>query len=174
MLALFEEAVLVYKSILDEHCDYVPALKGTENQSGWRKPQTLIKTLSSGLGETYISFARSSLNQDFHGRAIDYIQNAIIVLARYSISILFLVCLLVVHVVKKFILYSAGLLNVMVIFHVSGSYLVMHLHLFLTSTRATSGLHVDKWLAFLAWQIFLLPQKSKHHHVILELSYLTI
>jgi hypothetical protein len=34
MLALFEEAVLVYKSILDEHCDYVPALKGTENQSG--------------------------------------------------------------------------------------------------------------------------------------------
>ena len=28
MLALFEEAVLVYKSILDEHCDYVPALKG--------------------------------------------------------------------------------------------------------------------------------------------------
>ncbi|CAB4027695.1 tetratricopeptide repeat 37-like, partial [Paramuricea clavata] len=62
LLGLFEEAVLVYKSILDEHCDYVPALKG--------------------LGETYISYARSSLHEDFHGRANDYIQNAIIVLAR--------------------------------------------------------------------------------------------
>ena len=37
----------------------------------------------SGLGETYISYARSSLHEDFHGRANDYIQNAIIVLARY-------------------------------------------------------------------------------------------
>ncbi len=28
LLGLFEEAVQVYKSILAEHCDYVPALKG--------------------------------------------------------------------------------------------------------------------------------------------------
>ena len=28
LLGLYEEAVVVYKSILAEHCDYVPALKG--------------------------------------------------------------------------------------------------------------------------------------------------
>ena len=33
LLGLFEEAVLVYKSILEEHCDYVPALKGTVTYS---------------------------------------------------------------------------------------------------------------------------------------------
>lgn len=37
----------------------------------------------SGLGETYISYASMSLQEDFHGRAVSYIQNAIIVLARY-------------------------------------------------------------------------------------------
>ncbi|XP_028406847.1 tetratricopeptide repeat protein 37-like [Dendronephthya gigantea] len=62
LLGLFEEAVAVYKTILSEHCDYVPALKG--------------------LGATYISYARSSLEQDFHGRALDYIQNAVNILAR--------------------------------------------------------------------------------------------
>ena len=28
LLGLYQEAVVVYKSILAEHCDYVPALKG--------------------------------------------------------------------------------------------------------------------------------------------------
>ena len=52
--------------------------------------QYLIFISFSGLGETYISLARSSLYQDFHDRAIGYIQNAIIVLARYIDYVRFL------------------------------------------------------------------------------------
>lgn len=35
-----------------------------------------------GLGETYLSQARSALQKDFNGKAVDYVIKAITVLAR--------------------------------------------------------------------------------------------
>ncbi len=92
----------------------------------------------SGLGETYISYARSSLHQDFHGRAIGYIQNAIIVLARYFhlLSLFVSTCIFCIYI---FYLYAVVQLNVMAIFHASGNYLVMLVHLPSKSTRAMLG-----------------------------------
>ena len=37
-----------------------------------------------GLGETYLNQARSALQQDFNGKAVDCVMEAINVLARYA------------------------------------------------------------------------------------------
>ncbi|XP_046856769.1 tetratricopeptide repeat protein 37-like [Xenia sp. Carnegie-2017] len=62
LLGVYDEAVVMYKCILTERSDYVPALKG--------------------LGTTYISYAKSSLLKDFHDRAVEHVQCAIFALAR--------------------------------------------------------------------------------------------
>ncbi|XP_038077285.1 tetratricopeptide repeat protein 37-like, partial [Patiria miniata] len=61
-LEAYTEAASEYQIILDSDPDYIPALKGQ--------------------GETYVRLARSSLNQYFNGRAVDYVKLAIQVLAR--------------------------------------------------------------------------------------------
>ncbi|CAH3018534.1 unnamed protein product [Porites evermanni] len=62
LLCVYDEAIKEYKLILEMQPDYVPALKG--------------------LGETYLSQARSALQKDFNGKAVDYVIKAITVLAR--------------------------------------------------------------------------------------------
>ncbi|XP_033634939.1 tetratricopeptide repeat protein 37-like [Asterias rubens] len=64
MLEVYSEAVVEYQLILDSDPDYIPALKGQ--------------------GETYVRLAKSSLQQYFNGRAVDYVKLAIQVLARAS------------------------------------------------------------------------------------------
>jgi len=62
LLCVHDEAIKEYKLILEMQHDYVPALKG--------------------LGETYLNQARSALQQDFNGKAVDCVMEAIHVLAR--------------------------------------------------------------------------------------------
>ncbi|KAL9987357.1 hypothetical protein ACROYT_G001647 [Oculina patagonica] len=62
LLSVHSEAIKEYKLILEMQQDYVPALKG--------------------LGETYLNQARAALQQDFNGKAVDCVMEAINVLAR--------------------------------------------------------------------------------------------
>nr|XP_058948066.1 tetratricopeptide repeat protein 37-like [Pocillopora verrucosa] len=62
LLCVHSEAIKEYKLILEMQHDYVPAMKG--------------------LGETYLNQARSALQQDFNGKAVDCVMAAIHVLAR--------------------------------------------------------------------------------------------
>lgn len=44
-----------------------------------------------GLGETYLNQARSALQQDFNGKAVDYVMDAIHVLARLVLIVVLIV-----------------------------------------------------------------------------------
>ncbi|XP_044163899.1 tetratricopeptide repeat protein 37-like [Acropora millepora] len=62
LLSVHGEAIKEYKMILEMQPDYVPALKG--------------------LGETYLNQARSAIEQDLNGKAVDCVLEAITVLAQ--------------------------------------------------------------------------------------------
>ncbi|KAK2552919.1 Tetratricopeptide repeat protein 37 [Acropora cervicornis] len=62
LLSVHGEAIREYKLILEMQPDYVPALKG--------------------LGETYLNQARSAIEQDLNGKAVDCVLEAITVLAQ--------------------------------------------------------------------------------------------
>ncbi|XP_015779373.1 PREDICTED: tetratricopeptide repeat protein 37-like [Acropora digitifera] len=62
LLSVHGEAIKEYKLILEMQPDYVPALKG--------------------LGETYLNQARSAIEQDLNGKAVDCVLEAITVLAQ--------------------------------------------------------------------------------------------
>ncbi|XP_074648800.1 tetratricopeptide repeat protein 37-like [Tubulanus polymorphus] len=61
-LGVYREAQNDYESLLSKSPDYIPALKG--------------------LAETHLQIARRSLNQFFHGRAVDHCQSAIGILVQ--------------------------------------------------------------------------------------------
>ncbi|XP_068693840.1 tetratricopeptide repeat protein 37-like isoform X1 [Montipora foliosa] len=62
LLSVHGEAIKEYKLILEMQHDYVPALKG--------------------LGETYLNQARTAIEQNFNGKAVDCVLEAVGVLAR--------------------------------------------------------------------------------------------